>query len=75
MLAFAAEFDRSPNRIGTAKSACRKSSLASDCVFGSRHRDVAPHGCQFGWLQGLRNLLGQNSFWLQRPDTYRIHNC
>jgi hypothetical protein len=24
--------------------------------------------CQFGWLQGLRNLLPQNSFWLQRVD-------
>ena len=24
--------------------------------------------CQFGWLQGVRNLLRQNSFWLQRRD-------
>jgi len=29
---------------------------------------------KFGWLQGTRKLLGQNSFWLRRPDTYRIHN-
>jgi hypothetical protein len=26
------------------------------------------------WLQGVRNLLRQNSFWLQRPGTYRIDN-
>ena len=26
---------------------------------------------QFGRLQSLRNLLGQNSFWLQRPDLNR----
>jgi hypothetical protein len=71
MFAFAAEFNHHPSRIGTAKSACRKSSLASDCVFGSRHRDVAPDDCQLGWLQGLRNLLGQNSFWLQRLDLNR----
>jgi hypothetical protein len=50
------------------KSACRKSSIASDCVLGSRHRDVAAGDYQFGWLQGVRNLLRQNSFWLQRPD-------
>ena len=27
--------------------------------------------CQFGWLQGIRNLLRQNSFWLPRPDLNR----
>ena len=42
--------------------------MASDCVLGSRHRDVATVDYQFGWLQGDRNLLRQNSFWLQRPD-------
>ena len=54
--------------ISTDKSACRKSSIASDCVLGSRHRDVAAGDCQFGWLQGVRNRLRQNSFWLQRLD-------
>ena len=42
--------------------------MASDCVLGSRRRDVATGDYQFGWLQGVRNLLRQNSFWLQRPD-------
>jgi hypothetical protein len=55
-------------RISNEKSACRKSSIASDWVLGSRDRDVAAGDCQFGWLQGVRNLLRQNSFWLQRPD-------
>jgi len=55
-------------KISNEKSACRKSSIASDWVLGSRHRDVAAGDCQFGWLQGVRNLLRQNSFWLQRPD-------
>ena len=46
------------------KSACRKSSIASDCVLGSRHRDVAAGDCQFGWLQGIRDLLRRNGFWV-----------
>ena len=53
-------------------SACEKPSIAFDCVLGSRHRDVAAGDCQLGWLQGIRNLLRRNGFWLQRPDTYRI---
>jgi len=63
---------RIPPTISNGKSACRKSSIASDCVLGSRHRDVAAGDCQFGWLQGVRNLLRQTSFWLQRPATIRI---
>lgn len=27
---------------------------------------------KFGWLQGVRNLLRQNSFWLQRLASIRI---
>jgi hypothetical protein len=34
MLAFAAELDRRPNRIGTAKSACRKRSLCLASILG-----------------------------------------
>jgi hypothetical protein len=59
---------RPPHGRLRSKSVCRKSSIASDCVLGSRHRDVAAGDCQFGWLQGVRNRLRQNSFWLQRPD-------
>jgi hypothetical protein len=59
------------HQIGNGKSACRKSSIASDCVLGSRHRDVAAGDCQFGWLQGVRNLLRQTSFLLQRLDLNR----
>jgi hypothetical protein len=62
------------DRIRPAKAPSEKPSIASDCVLGSRHRDVAASDCQFGWLQGTRNLLWRNGFWLQRPDTYRIHN-
>jgi hypothetical protein len=45
-----------------------------DCMrlrLGSRHQDVAAGDCQFGWSRGVRNLLRQNSFWLQRPDLNR----
>jgi hypothetical protein len=28
---------------------------------------------QFAWLQGARNFLLQNSFWLRRPGTHRTH--
>lgn len=58
--------------LGNQKLACGKSSLALDSVFGSRHRDVAPDDCQFGWLRGSRNSQRQNTFWLRRPATIRI---
>ena len=57
MLAFAAEFVGSDRLHGTASR--------------PRHRDVAAGDCQFGWLQGVRNLLRQNSFCLQWPDLNR----
>ncbi len=75
--------------ISPVKSACRKSSIASDSEPISEHilsraprhalrsghrRCCGRAACQFGWSRGNRNLLGQNSFWLQRPDTDRIDN-
>src|SRR6266478_4335896 len=38
---------------------------ATSCVTG---RQCGLHSCQFGWLRGIRNSLGQNSFWLRRVD-------
>src|SRR5580692_9603862 len=38
----------------------------SDSRVTSRRCDL--HSYQFGWLRGIRNSLGQNSFWLRRPD-------
>jgi hypothetical protein len=26
------------------------------------------HSCQFGWLRGIRNSVGRNSLWWQRPE-------
>src|SRR5712664_4020303 len=49
---------------------CWRNRLSSD----EPRRCCGKAECQFGWLRGTRNLLGQNSFWLRRPDTYRIHN-
>jgi hypothetical protein len=43
----------------------------SDSCVTSRRCDLHPH--QFGWLRGIRNSLGQNSFWLRGPATYRIY--
>ena len=49
----------------------KQSAFSSDLSYLSR---ISTSAHKFGWLQGTRNLLGQNSFWLRRPDTYRIHN-
>src|SRR3984893_14454667 len=40
--------------------------IASDWVLGSRHRDVAAGDCQFGWLQGVRDLFREDSFYFPR---------
>ena len=39
---------------------------------------MSRQGCgahyQFGWLQGIRNVLRRNGFWLQRLDFNQRHN-
>jgi hypothetical protein len=50
-------------------------SVALTCPRTSFLRDrpvVGLHPYQFGWLRGIRNSLGHNTFWLRRPATIRI---
>jgi hypothetical protein len=61
-------------RAATSKRAIRKLSFSFLSSGLARWSWIGTRNCQFGWFRGTRNLLRQNSFWLQRPDTYRIHN-
>jgi len=60
-------------RISTASRLVGSDRLLWTVPYGRDLEDVAVEAdCQFGWLQGTRNLLGQSSFWLQRPDLTQL---